>query len=406
MAETIRTAEDCLELLIGMRKESALQIESSDHTILNSIGRQVFKGIAMTDRQYELVKEKLLKYRDQFNSLGYDIDNLSNVLRMPLRSIDRSKWIQLVERNGQPAIAVRFVFQKKLITYLENVKKTLKEDYYDKDDKIHYFPFTEVSVYELVSNFSEERGFEIASELKEYYKKLENMKNNKENYLPGIYGLKLKNLHEKSLDYAITSIGEPNKENLFQFYDQRERLGLFHFDKEAVETSLRTLTILSKKIISRSSHQILVSPKEYTISNLAETVLELYRFPLLIVLEEKSCYDELIKFHRAFNGIIPNESCSVMFRLDNSDGAEFNDYIRRNNLNAPVDKNTKIVYISNNKVPKPLLKSDWTPLTAITTQCSFRGSNNKVDVYLDNLDLVIHYDEEVSPWKRKTIEKV
>ena len=51
-----------------------------------------------------------------------------------------------------------------------------------------------------------------------------------------------------------------------------------------------------------------------------------------------------------------NESCSVLFRLDNdADGAEFNQYIKRNNLNNLVDNNTKIVYISNNKIPKPML---------------------------------------------------
>lgn len=406
MSEQICTAEDCLELLIGLRTQDKFEIESSDYTLLHSIGRQVYRGISMTDRQHELIKEKLLKYKNQFVALNYDVETYMNHVRMPLRTIDRARWIKIEEYNGVPCIAVRFVFQKKLITQMEHIKNTLEEIHYDKENKTHYFQFNEKSVYELVSTFSEERGFEIDSFLKEYYKKLEHMKNNKDEYLPGIYGLKLKNLHEKSFNYAISSMGEPSKDNLFQFYDQRDRLGLYHFDKDEVEQSLKGLMTLSKKIVSRSMNHVLVSPKEYTVDNLAESILELYRFPLIVVLNEKSCYDELVKFHRAFNGIISNSSCSVMFRLDNADGSDFNEYIRRNELNSPVDKNTKIVYINNNKIPKPLLKSDWNPLTAITTQSSYKGGSNKVDVYLSNLDLVIHYDNEASPWMRKSIEKI
>jgi hypothetical protein len=61
------------------------------------------------------------------------------------------------------------------------------------------------------------------------------------------------------------------------------------------------------------------------------------------------------------------------------------------------------VYISNNKVPKPLLKSDWLPITAITTS-SNRSAGAKTDAYIEMLDLVMHYDSDVSPWKRKQIE--
>ena len=41
----------------------------------------------------------------------------------------------------------------------------------------------------------------------EYYEIVRNeWKNNKQDYIPGIYGMELKNLHSKSLEYAISSI--------------------------------------------------------------------------------------------------------------------------------------------------------------------------------------------------------
>lgn len=405
MKNVANTIEDLLEILAGLQGQSKMQIDRSDHNLLYSLAKQVFKGTGLTDRQYEVSKEKVLKYKDQFTALEYNVDLAVDSLRIPLREIDRSRWIKIVEVKDSVRIAVRFVFQKKLISKIEELKKIADDPYYDAENKTHYFQFNEHNAYEIVSIFKDCSGFEIENELMEYYNKLQNMKNNKKDYLPGIYGLSLKNLHEKSLEFAISSVGTPDLDNLCRFYDQRERLGLYHFDDADLTTSMRQLTPLSQKIVNRSKFQIIVDPNTYTVQQLAESVLELYRFPLLITLTEKNCYDDLIKFHRAFDGIIPNESCSVMFRLDNSDGADFNNYIRRNNLNNTVDENTKIVYINNNKIPKPLLKSNWNPCAAISTYSGYSGAS-KVDTLFDMLDLVIHYDSDGSPWKRNKLEKI
>ena len=58
MNENVYTIEDCLELLTGLKSQATFQIESSDVNFLQSIARQVFKGTALTDRQYDAVKEK------------------------------------------------------------------------------------------------------------------------------------------------------------------------------------------------------------------------------------------------------------------------------------------------------------------------------------------------------------
>ena len=416
MKNAVNTIEDLLEILAGLKGEANIKVESSDQNLLYSMARQVFRGTGFTDRQYELTKEKILKYKDQFVNLDYDIDLTIDNLRIPLRQIDRSRWIKLVDSQGPnrvfestkaPFIAVRFIFQKKLINNIEAVKRSLGEGDYDKENKIHYFPFSERAVYEIISNFNKTNNFEIQEELKEYYEKLKYMANNKEKFIPGIYGLKLKNLHQKGLEYALSTIGEPDLNNLYHYYDQKEKYGISHVDEEDLEKSIKSLLPLSKKIIKRKKSQVLVNNKTYTKENLAEVILELYRFPLLIVLDQNQCYDQLIQYHKAFNGIIPNESCSVLFRLDNNDeGIEFNQYIKRNNLNNLVDNNTKIVYISNNKLPKPLLKSNWQPSCALLNYCGKTYGSSKTEHYLTQLDLVIHYDETVSQWMKRNIEEL
>jgi hypothetical protein len=227
---------------------------------------------------------------------------------------------------------------------------------------------------------------------------------NKNDYIPGIYNFNLKNLHQNGVNYVVSALGEPTPNNLYKFYDRRELLGLSHFDQNDLEQTLKSLLPLTKRLIQREQTHVLVKPSEFTIHNLVETILELFRFPLVIVLNEKYARDELYEFNRAFNGIIPSDNMSVMFRLENKepDAVEFNRYIKENNLNNPVDKNTKIVYISNNKVPKPLLTSDWVPITGITTESR---QPPKIETYLGALDLVMHYDNDVV-WRGSTVEKI
>ena len=87
----------------------------------------------------------------------------------------------------------------------------------------------------------------------------------------------------------------------------------------------------------------------------------------------------------------------MLFRVDDKSNP-FNKYIWKNKLNNPVAKYTKVVYINSNKFPKPLLKSKWKPNTVLTF-----GSvrmHNKVSDYVNPLDLIIHYDTDISPFNR------
>jgi hypothetical protein len=406
----METLEDCIEHLVGIqsRETDKFDIDSSDYNLLTSLARQTFKGTAYTDRQAELAKQKLLQYKDQFDANGYNIDDSYSNLRMPLRSIDRSRWVKvfdeehLISDEEGPWIGVRFIFQKKLITAIERMNKFLGEGLYDKVEKIHYFKFNENTCYEIINTFNENNNFEVEDQLLEYYEKLLEMKKNQDKYVPGIYSFKLKNLHEKSFNFAISSIGQPNIDNLCNYYDKKDQFGLEHFDQEELQQSLKSLTPLAQKVVNRSQASIFVNNKEHTVNNLAEVVLELYRFPLVIVLHEDTCYDHLTQFNKAFQNIIPSERMSVMFRLDNtSEGKPFNEYIKQHNLNNVVDKDTKIVYISSNKIPKPLLKSEWFPSAAITTFAGKAYGDAKTSTYIGELDLIIHYDNQLSPFMRK-----
>ena len=66
-----------------------------------------------------------------------------------------------------------------------------------------------------------------------------------------------------------------------------------------------------------------------------ESLLELNRFPVLVVLPNESPLDGLIKLHKGLTNIIFEQDTSVLFRIDNDkeSGRDFNEYIKLHKLN-------------------------------------------------------------------------
>jgi hypothetical protein len=401
------TIEDCLELLVGIQdsESDTFVVKNEDYAILTSIARQVFKGTGLTDRQYELIKTKLVSYKHMFS---HDLTKSFNTLRIPLRELNREKSITITSKDDELLIAVRFIFNKKLLSNIEKVKSEADRHSYDSTSKIHYFPFNERNVLCVVQHFKNS-NFDIQQELLTYFDKVEKMNNNKEEHIPGIYSFNLKNLSDKAINFMVSSIGKPSKENLAIYNDRKDQLGLHYFEQEELENSLNALTVLSKKIVTRKLYTVLISPEKYPIERVMESLLELNRFPLLVILptvlqQNDKSLDGLIAVHNSLTNIFFNEDISVLFRVDNDTGRTFNEYIKTNKLNNPIDSNTKVVYINTNKFPKPLLKSNWIP-SAVLTIGSHR-MNTKVNDYISPMDLIIHYDTDITPFTRIKADKI
>src|SRR6056300_673577 len=291
-----KTIEDLIEIISGMiQSKFVFEIQNTDRNLMFSLGKQCLRQIPFTDRQYELAKRKILDYKEQFEANGIDdVEEKMNNLRLPLRSIDRSKTISLVEQHDQPMIAVRFPFAKNMIKYIEILNSIHKNKGYDKANKTHYVDLTEKNIYRIVGNF-QKANFEVEESLQEQYGKLLEMKEKENDYVPGIYGLKLKNLHNRAFDFAISNIGEPNIDNLALYKDRKDVVGLEYFDEDDLQHSVNKLQPLTKKIVRRSKTNILINSTRYTVNNIVESILELHRFPLLVVLTDNDDSAECLK---------------------------------------------------------------------------------------------------------------
>ena len=382
------TIEDALETLVGLHDPLDIELESSDVTILNSIGRQVFRGKALTDRQCDLVTKKL----DYYN-ISY-----SKELRSPLREIDRSKYIKLVDypdnmihesSDKGKFIKIKFPFNKRDIIDVQWAgDRCQKNEYYHKKGAHeHYFQLNESNVYNLVSKFIK-RDFIIDETIIEYYNKIVNIIDNPDIFYPYVDKDGIYNTSDKTKEMALLELGS-SKDNLILYKDRQEKYGLKNV------YGYTTDNVLTSKLVDREYNTVLARPSDYSLDNIIDSLIELKRFPLLILIEN---LDQLKTIHTSFGNSYKH---SVLFRMDNDEvGSKFNNYIKDNNLNVSIDSSPDILYTKHDKfkLPKPLLKNKWEPSAVLSFDAAYTGRANSLSSICD---LIICHDENRSYFIRK-----
>ena len=252
--------EDCLELMCGLLIEEefspAVEIAEKDKKLLLSIAQSTFKGKALSDRQYEVVKKILTNgYQKDFLDRNVDLPSSINNIRRPLRKIDRSEYIaiekyqdnlsgasyQAYDDTGK-CLVVRFPFNMKYSKLITEIKKFIlfPSEGYKSDNYKHILPFTETIVYKTIDLFKDHIK-DIQPELFDIYNEIDGYRNAPEKYVPGIYGLQIKNTPKNIVQPVVDKLGEPTLENLFLYNDRKEQVGLVHFDEDNLASSIQNL---------------------------------------------------------------------------------------------------------------------------------------------------------------------
>lgn len=377
------TVEDILSLVVSC---SPAVVLPADKGILTSIDRQVKRGAALTDRQHDLVKTKLLSYKDFLFSAGItDLQEKLDVLKCPLRSVDRSKSV--VINNG--LIEVKFPFNKKTIVTLDSVVQKCKRFYsHEKGSNIHKFKLNEVTVNEVVSAFRHKNVY-IAPDVNKFYEKIKEIEMKKESVLPGIYNNKLENFKKSALDLIYLELGPLTSQNLIKFYDRRRRYGIADINGTVYQNTL------TETIAYREETEIAVNPEIHSLDSIVDAMLQLERFPILVLVDTESPLHDVAKVYNAFRDVVPNEEQTVLFRVDNSENYNLNNFIHDNKINNWLDTSTKIVYINKNKLPKLLLRSSWQPMATLALS-SYRANSHVTTYIKDVCDLIIYHDKSMS----------
>jgi hypothetical protein len=386
------TIEQYLMTLTGLiDSNKTFVLSDNDTVILTSISRQLYKGVALTDRQYELVKLKLVNYRDQFEKnemihLDLALENLSQ----PLRSIDRSQTITIEDEY----IVIRFPFNKKTIAQLDTVVRKYRQFYFhEKGSNIHKFRLYEPVINEVVELFKTKK-FDIESRLIEINNEIESIKSKKNEIIPYISEKGFVNVDDRVRELVLNDIGTYNDENKIKYWDRSIRYG---YEKTA--TVFYNYNSITQHLANRQQATEYVNPSEIDLNILVESLYDLDRFPLLVTLNRNKEFTEIKKFFEIFNLVDAREQI-LLDRIDdrNNNNYGINSFIKEKNFNNWLDKDIKIVYIFKNSLPKLLLTGDWRPMTHISLSAEREAT--VLSTYIDeHCDLNIYYDSQQSYWK-------
>jgi len=377
------------------------KLKGSDINLIHSFGKQIIRNLGFTDRQNSLAQQKVDDYKDYFEFVP-NLEDAKRKNRIPIRAIDRSRWIKIIENSkGDYEIGIRFTFQKKLISSIEELRRNIEDKgSYDRENKIHSFEYSEKNLFEIVKAF-EGKNFDLDDAVQEIYNKLKTFL--PETYIPGVYNNQLLNLHKNGVALIEKELGKPSDTNLLLYKDRSLKYGL------GIVEGVKQSDSLSFKIANRAAPHIRIHSQSITIDNLLLALEELDRFPMLILLPFESCYDAIVETQDYIRNLVSDKDVSVMFRLDNQgEGVHFNEYVRKQNINNKLDKNTKIVYSLDNKIPKPMFSSDWSPRTILLHGAKPIGGRKVLELYNDS-DLIIHYHDSDMPthyYYRTDVEKI
>lgn len=396
--------EDALEVLAGLCPRLVnIKIDISEKNLITSVGRQVKKGIGLTDRQLSMVLNKFEKYRDGLTKNSVDVDYLIQLkpLKIPLRVIDRSQEVYITQdsETNKPVIAVKYTFSRKFAETWDKVEGKLILDRSDAKG-FKYIQYNEQNIFHLVSTLLP-LNFSIRDDLREIYEKISEIMENPEKTVPFITEkngkLTIENASQPCLRHFNEKFSDANDNNFLNFISEAKNCGIFLKSTEiAKKIQEFQTTDIVKKIITTPSSRLRINPEKFTKNEILDSIKILNQLPVLIVVEEdKHVIPNTNELIELLLGIFNKSEINVFFRLKNEkpECIEFNQNIKNLGLNNYIDSSTRVVIVSKNRIPKPLLSADWHPRSAIVFSSNDFG---KLSSFLNDVPNVYYYNDSLS----------
>ena len=392
------TIEETLQLLAGdLARPINIRIDYADRTLVKSLSRQIAKFIPLTDRQLDLAVRKIEKYSDGLKSSGIDVDALlrDKPLSMPLRIVDRSQTLTL----ENSLIVIRYAFSKKFDEAWKKIKgnavgairetKNCKEALYNEKNVV------------VIVSALEPLGFTIDQALLDIMAQAQTILDVPMDHIPHVAyennAYEIKNVHPSLATYATSLVGEITDENLHVSLDRLKWCGVFE-RSVAVRDKLTAMSFpeIVANQLAEPSTRYRVNPEKYSPAQLIQAVNTMQQWPVVVVLDDDvSAFRQLTEIHTAIASYVTSSEINVFFRLKSGqpNADKFNQYVQDNKLNNFIDANTKVVFITKTRIPKPLVKSEWDPKCAIVVAAHDYG---KTTAFLNDIPVVYYYNDSIT----------
>ena len=360
---------------------------SRDSRVLRSLATAVTTHYFITESQSKLLLKILKEHREK---IAENFEEIVHVLELPTWSKNFRKVEQVkkffIGKNStdELTLVVEFTFSANIRKIIQNNTKHIENLIQVNPGKTYHADLTEKNVIALV-DLLELQDFEIDELIKNHYKTIKSWEKStfQDQFLisnmPG-------NNFQKSIteDLGISTTIDKNIIN-----DRSVRYQYFAEKPEKIGNSL------VEYIANRPHPRLWIDSTIHTVDDVITSLIALKRFPLLVVFPNwlpQKLQENMVILSDSLEKNNVADSVGIYFRMDNDpQGKIFNQLISDKKYNAQLDSTTQVVGITTGKLPKFLIKNDWTPMSVISFDANLRY--NKAALYTNCCDLVITYSE-------------
>jgi len=370
--------------------DPALSIGIIDRGVVQSLSQNPAMGKGYSEKQRSLVIRICSKYKNQLaTALGPEayiaIDNPE--FKFPIvQPMSQEKTVSVIGKE----MVIKFPYNESIVNNLRKFRDStaVKTAVWDPENRHWTMAFEEQNILWVSNNlidagFVTDELFNTASmEISEILEKIED-------FVPmlveenGLY--QFVNVH--------SSVPQPNTSDVVSALLMAKYYGISVWD-EMVSKTLKNgnfSPILEDFLNESAPNTLEFDSAEFSLDHFTD--LFKHNIPAMIIIPPGN---ELASLKSWFNWLktqnFTEKDMSVMFRLDNANGATFNELIKSAGLNNPIHAETKIVFISQ-KVPKPLIKAN-VDFKIIVNLGSLSGVHYSLTSFLaDRMDVVRYTDK-------------
>jgi hypothetical protein len=385
------TIDSLLPLIASNIKTVEHVIPKKDKRILLSMAKQLTVGVFLTENQGNLLI-KIIK--ENITPMTTVIPDVENTIEEPtwsksFREVNRFKKI-FISSEFPNSFVVEFSFNTRLRDKISQANQRLRGNILSLGSK-YVITLTEENL-SLIADLFQNDGFDVDPKISDFLQEIEEIKKNTKNPFD-IFDLK----SEKVKSAVEQELRIDDLTNLRLLQDRKIRYQYKNHQK-IPEFSLED------QIANREGRKIFIHSEQTGFTQVVDALKKLNRLPAMLIFEgHNSVKDKkyLKLVENAVKELGIGNDIGIYFRYNKeNDKEEFNHTISSLGYNKDLTGATAIAGISNNKIPKFMIKSGWKPQTVISFTSSFKS--NKSYVYCSDVDLIIYYgnsqplDEEVN----------
>ena len=231
-----------------------------------------------------------------------------------------------------------------------------------------------------------------ASDEREYIQQILQIYAESHKHVPMLLQSGLMNVTSEVSEKMQKDLGDASS-NWLQYCDRHRRYGIVDVERTSAPQSL------TEEIAHRPGVAFSCAPSEYPNAEVLSSLVELERFPLLVLIERNSfAAQELDEISSHLMETIPSSQQSVLSRTPGHE-PRFNNLVKSRGLNNWVDEHTQVVYIFGDCLPKALDSSDWKPMACLVNRRLI--TSTKVSQYMErNCDLIVYREESESLYRK------